>query len=584
MMKKTLPTVIIALVVIFGLVMAGCDQPTDNNTTKTITTPIDPVVSDFTITGLSATADGQPKAVSVVPKPGKAVGEVTAIWYTGTSGTDYPKSQTPPTGTGRYAVTFDVAAAEGFNAKTGLNAGTLVIARNPVVGTLSGGPLVHEYEIKAANTRYVEDTALIHLINDAMLHYTQEYNVTLTGTAPLASDSNALEGPILFANMGEIYYYTNTLYVVEMTGAQFKEWMEWAHWDYHRTNMKPGDLTVPYGGGIGYNFDQFDGLTYKVDISKDRGQRIVQMKNPDGTDFDLTKTYRVAINNHRQSYLASTVGVSGTVPVVAADVGGTDMQGLIADYIEKVKGGAITNVFTPSWEFIIPGSDQPWYATYRAKAVELLNDGTFTFSATTPINVADVKLYMDAGAPALPAEFDSIVPTQGPAYGPLTVDFEDAAWDGGAYAARAVKYDGFEWMISGVIGNTDNNDRKTGDRSVRFRGGSSSTTQDNGANTNRIELMTYLANGIKSISFDYGSYGGHSGGTLIVSWQKQGGSWVEADRIENIPSWTEAGEEMLNANIDINQTGKVRFKIEKLYVGSGSISANVDNIEVICME
>jgi len=66
---------------------------------------------------------------------------------------------------------------------------------------------------------------------------------------------------------------------------------------------------------------------------------------------------------------------------------------------------------------------------------------------------------------------------------------------------------------------------------------------------------------------------------LTVSYQKQGETnWTEVGKIESIPSWTTAGSELKNAKFDMNQTGNVRFKIEKLFVGSGSISANVDNI------
>jgi len=159
----------------------------------------------------------------------------------------------------------------------------------------------------------------------------------------------------------------------------------------------------------------------------------------------------------------------------------------------------------------------------------------------------------------------------------ILVDFEDSAWDSGSYTRRTVNWGGYEWTVSGVVSTTDANDRKEGNRSVRFRGGGANDTGDN---TNRVELMDYLTGGIKSISFDYASYSSHSGGTIIVSYQIEGEDWVEVDRVTNIPTWTNGGSKMLNAKFDMNQTGKVRFKIEKLFVGSGSISANVDNIVI----
>jgi len=79
---------------------------------------------DFVITGLSQIYDGNPKTVSITPKPGKSNGAVT-IYYNG--------STTAPGEIGSYAVTFDVAKVKQRNnnwkAASGLSAGTLEISR-----------------------------------------------------------------------------------------------------------------------------------------------------------------------------------------------------------------------------------------------------------------------------------------------------------------------------------------------------------------------------------------------------------------------------------------------------------------------
>jgi len=460
-------------------------------------------------------------------------------------------------------------------------------AVSQTIGTLTGGPLVHEYEIKAANTRYIEDTALIHLINDAMLYYTQSYGATLTGTAPLSPTANAEAGPLTRAAMEGIYAYDNTLSVVEMTGSQFKEWMEWAHWDYHQTKMKIGDLTVPYGGsGTGYNFDQFDGLTYQVDLTKDRGQRIVNMKNKDGTAFNLSGTYKVAVNNYRVNQLLGGAPIftttSGAVTAIAQNVdsaltvngavvsNSNGMKGVLADYIERVKGGAITNEFTPSWSFIMPGSEEAWYPAYRAKAVELLNSGVLTFSATRPVTITDVKPYMPAGSIDPPDEY--FPSAELPKKGPLTVDFEDTAWNAGNYSERTVNSGGFEWTVSGV-GNMDGNDRYTGTKSIRLRG--------NSGDKCRVELMDYLTTGIQAVSFDYASYSSHSNGTIVFYYQiKNSADWVKAGEVI-APAWSGA---MLNTSFNINTTSAVRVKIVREGGLATGTSVNIDNIDITCAE
>jgi len=52
---------------------------------------------------------------------------VVTVYYEGTSGTSYTRSATKPNKVGTFAVTFDVAGTENWNAATGLNAGTLEI-------------------------------------------------------------------------------------------------------------------------------------------------------------------------------------------------------------------------------------------------------------------------------------------------------------------------------------------------------------------------------------------------------------------------------------------------------------------------
>jgi formylglycine-generating enzyme len=78
-----------------------------------------PVVSDYNISGTGTfTYDGNPKTVTVTRKDGKSTGTVT-VKYNG--------STVAPSVVGTYSVTFDVAAASGWNAVTNLSAGTLTI-------------------------------------------------------------------------------------------------------------------------------------------------------------------------------------------------------------------------------------------------------------------------------------------------------------------------------------------------------------------------------------------------------------------------------------------------------------------------
>jgi len=89
-----------------------------------------PFPIDYTIANMTQTA-GNVTAVTITPNSGKSPGAVSNIRYNG--------NPTVPQTAGYYPVTFDVAAATGWNAASGLPAGTLIVTlpgggNPPVVG------------------------------------------------------------------------------------------------------------------------------------------------------------------------------------------------------------------------------------------------------------------------------------------------------------------------------------------------------------------------------------------------------------------------------------------------------------------
>jgi hypothetical protein len=96
---------------------AGYNSKT--STAVTVINPETPVADDYDISGASTyTYDGSPKSVTISPKTDKSQGNIT-VYYNGV--------ETVPTDAGTYTITFNVAAVYGWNAATGLSAGTLII-------------------------------------------------------------------------------------------------------------------------------------------------------------------------------------------------------------------------------------------------------------------------------------------------------------------------------------------------------------------------------------------------------------------------------------------------------------------------
>ena len=130
------------LLLVSALVCTACtSDPDDAEGAKT------PVAGDFTMKGLGNVPVGSSQEVVIQPKTGKTTGSIT-IYYEGTDGKDYPKSNIAPTAIGKYTVTFNVGAASGWKAADGLSAGILAIHGGNIItyhptyrATLANGQL-----------------------------------------------------------------------------------------------------------------------------------------------------------------------------------------------------------------------------------------------------------------------------------------------------------------------------------------------------------------------------------------------------------------------------------------------------------
>ncbi len=128
--------------------------------------------------------------------------------------------------------------------------------------------------------------------------------------APLSFDSTVEAGDVVFNDMFKIYPFENQLYVLEMTGQEVRDLLEYS---YDRWIQTPGRHVLkieekpdPRTGATrwsflnrAYNFDSAAGINYSVDVTKPSGKRVTIESMADGRPFDLQAKYKVAMTSYR---------------------------------------------------------------------------------------------------------------------------------------------------------------------------------------------------------------------------------------------------------------------------------------------
>lgn len=217
-----------------------------------------------------------------------------------------------------------------------------------IIGQASGD-FVPAPEVEGIPEAQLQDTAVIDLINNVQLEAT---GADVAGAALFQKHSNLEAGDLSYADIFDIYKYPNTLVGVEVTGAQLKQYMEWSASYYNQ--YTEGDVTISFDPGIrGYNYDMFQGVDYKVDISQPQGERIVDLMF-NGAPLKDDQVLKLAVNNYRFGGLQA-MGIVTKTPYFESDP--KSLRSYIADTIREA--GTIDPETDNNWEIIGADLDHP---------------------------------------------------------------------------------------------------------------------------------------------------------------------------------------------------------------------------------
>lgn len=156
---------------------------------------------------------------------------------------------------------------------------------------------------------YFGSSAFIDFIHQMQLDIS---GAEVSFAAPLSFDAHIAAGPIYVRDMFNLYRYENLLYVMEMSGQEIKDYLEYAYDGWVRQMQRASDPMLrmkPNAAELAnawqrleypsFNFDSAAGICYTVDLTKRKGERISISSMANGKPFDLNKTYRCALNSYR---------------------------------------------------------------------------------------------------------------------------------------------------------------------------------------------------------------------------------------------------------------------------------------------
>lgn len=143
----------------------------------------------------------------------------------------------------------------------------------------------------------IKEHPLIEFINKVQMYAS---GAQISCTALFNDSVKGFDKEITMRDIVSNYIYPNTLKVIRITGADMKAALERSA-SYFALDEN-GELTVSkdfsYPKPQAYNYDMWEGIQYKVDVSKKVGERIVFLEK-DGAQIDEEAFYEIVTNAYR---------------------------------------------------------------------------------------------------------------------------------------------------------------------------------------------------------------------------------------------------------------------------------------------
>ena len=190
----------------------------------------------------------------------------------------------------------------------------------------------------------LEDHPLVELIQRAQLAAT---GADVSLAALFSTFTRWRVGPITVRDVYSLYFYENKLFAVEISGRQLKEALEHSARYFAGYPWPAGGS--PFGTVRGYNYDMAAGVTYKVNLARPAGERIVELRWR-GAPLAPEQKLKLALNSYRWAGGGGFPAAAGLRHAKILSRADENVRELIIQYL--LEQGSVPTEADHNWEII----------------------------------------------------------------------------------------------------------------------------------------------------------------------------------------------------------------------------------------
>ncbi len=139
-----------------------------------------------------------------------------------------------------------------------------------------------------------KDTPIIDLIQKVQIEQT---GAQISAAAAFNTSVTFGTGPITRGDIALLYPFYNTLYKLEVTGAQIRSFLEHTS-QYYTSDTDEQGRPVVNRGWPGFNFDMLSGIEYVLDLRNPSGERVTLLTH-NGESVSANDQFTMAVNSYR---------------------------------------------------------------------------------------------------------------------------------------------------------------------------------------------------------------------------------------------------------------------------------------------